>query len=156
MSGSLHPAVAADIDELMGWFPDAHSLDIWGGPTFRFPFDRSSFHEDCCWQKFPSYCLRNVGGEFIAFGQLGSRYERSHLARLVTNPEIRGRGCGRQLIEELMAVARVKQDYSEVGLFVYRDNQPAFRCYESLGFEIKPYPADASMPEKCYYMTKIL
>lgn len=153
MSLPLQRAVAADIDALMTWFPDAHSVDIWGGPKFRFPFDRNSFHEDICWQKFSSYCLRDSDSELLAFGQLASRYERSHLARLVTNPKLRGCGHGRQLIEKMMAVVREERNDTEVGLFVYRNNKPALRCYESLGFEIQNYPDGALMPEKCFYLT---
>jgi ribosomal protein S18 acetylase RimI-like enzyme len=156
MSWSLKPVMAETIDELMTWFPDAHSLNLWSGPRFRFPFDRISFHEDCCWKEFPSYYLRDVNNDFVAFGQLGARYGRSHLARLVTKPDMRGQGVGRQLLEEMVALARKEQNYAEVGLFVYKDNQPAYECYKAARFEIQAYPEGAPMPDKCYYMTRIL
>ena len=154
MSWELDVASERDIDELMTWFADAYSVDIWGGPAFRFPFTRETFYEDCRWQDFSSFCLRNPGGEFAAFGQLGLRYERSHLARLVTNPDMRGQGVGRKLLESLIAVAHKKQDQAEIALFVYKDNEPAYRCYLALGFEVQKYPADAPMPDKCLYLTR--
>ena len=153
MSRSLQKVVAADIDELMTWFPDEHSVDIWGGPKFRYPFDRASFHKDCCWKDLPSYCLREANDDFVAFGQLRFRFGRPHLARLVVKPECRGQGVGRHLLEEMLALARVAQDHAEVGLFVYKHNQPAFECYKAVGFQIHPYPVDAPMADKCYYMT---
>ena len=154
MSWRLETAGEAAIDELMTWFPDAHSVDIWGGPKFRYPFTRETFHADCKWRDFSSFCLRNTGHEFAAFGQLGSRYDRSHLARLVANPRVRGQGVGRKLIEMLIAAANADQDHAEIGLFVYRDNEPAKRCYLALGFEVQEYPDDAPMADKCLYLTR--
>jgi len=151
---SFDSAVESDIDELMTWFPDAHSVDIWGGPKFRFPFDRESFHQDCRWHDYSSYCLRNPAGVFAAFGQMRSRFGRSHLARLVANPTMRGQGIGRKLLEMMIVAARTEQDFEEMALFVYKDNEPAYRCYLALGFEIQDYPKRAPLRDKCFYMAR--
>ena len=154
LSWSLKTARAADIDELMTWFPDAHSVDIWGGPRFRFPFDRETFLADCRWQDFSSFCLPNPANELAAFGQLGSRHDRFHLARLVANPRMRGQGVGRKLLEMMIETARNEQSHEEIALFVYRDNEPAYRCYLALGFEVHEYPDAAPMADKCFYLTR--
>ncbi len=154
MSWVLEAAVEDDIDELMGWFSDADSVDIWGGPRFRYPFDRASFHEDCRWKEFSTHCLRTPDGQLAAFGQLGARYDRAHLARLITHPAMRGRGVGRRLLEGLIDEARNEQSFSKVALFVYRHNQPAYQCYLALGFEIQPYPESAPLADKCYYLAR--
>lgn len=154
MSWTLESARESDIDELMGWFPDAHSIDIWGGPRFRFPFDRESFHEDCRWREFSSYSLRKPNGDFAAFGQIGSRFKRTHFARLITNPRMRRQGVGRRLLETMLDVVRAEQNHSEVGLFVYRDNAPAYQCYLALGFAVHEYPDEAPLREVCYYLTR--
>jgi len=154
MSWSLDTACEEDIDELMTWFPDAHSVNIWGGPRFRFPFDHETFFADCRWQDFTSFCLRNPENELAAFGQLGSRYDRFHLARLVANPGMRGQGVGRKLMEMMIEAARKRQDHSRIALFVYKDNEPAYRCYRALGFEVQEYPEGAPMPEKCFYLAR--
>ena len=154
MSWVLDPAGKADIDELMTWFPDAHSVDIWGGPAFRFPFDRESFHSDCRLLEYSSYCLRNAAGDLAAFGQMGYRFGRSHLARLVANPTLRGQGVGRKLLEMMIEVVRTQQDLKEMALFVYKDNEPAYRCYLASGFEVQDYPKAAPLRDKCYYMTR--
>lgn len=144
-----------DIDELMSWFPDAHSVHIWGGPIFRYPFNRRTFHKDCRWKDFESYCLRNPAGEFAAFGQLTSRYERSHLARLVTHPDMRGQGVGKKLILGLIGIIDCRHATTECGLFVFKDNEPALACYRSLGFKIHEFPDAAPMREQCFYMTRL-
>jgi ribosomal protein S18 acetylase RimI-like enzyme len=154
VSWVLDAACDADIDELMAWFPDAHSIDIWGGPAFRFPFDRESFRSDCRWLEYSSYCLRNAAGDLAAFGQMGARYGRSHLARLVANPSMRGQGVGRKLLEMMISVAGKEQDVAEMALFVYKDNESAYRCYQALGFEVQDYPERAPLRDECFYMTR--
>jgi len=156
VSWSLNVAHEADIDELMTWFPNSNAVDIWGGPKFRYPFDRRTFHEDCRWQEMPTYCLRDPGNEFAAFGQLASRYDRAHLARLVANPRMRGQGVGRKLIEMLIERAGADQAHSKVALFVYRDNETAYRCYLALGFEVQEFPDGAPMRDKCFYLARPL
>ena len=137
----------------MKWFPDARSIEIWGGPGFRYPFTRRTFRKDIHWGEISSYSLRKPDGELAAFGQLRSRFQRPHLARLVTHPEMRGHGIGRRLITSLMDTAKREYDTSECGLFVYKHNEAAYRCYRSLGFEIHDYPEGAPMRELCHYMT---
>ena len=154
MGWSLDSAVESDIDELMAWFPDAGSINIWGGPAFRYPFDRESFHADCRRNDYSSFCLKNAAGKFAAFGQMGYRYGRSHLARLVANPDMRGQGVGRKLLEDMIAVAREKPDVDEMALFVYKDNEPAYRCYLALGFTVQVYPDKAPLRGECFYMTR--
>lgn len=150
----LAPPGDAEIDEVMGWFPDAHSVDIWGGPGFRFPFTRDSFLEDCKLEIMSSYCLRTPGGEIAAFGQFYDRQGRAHLARLISNPGRRRQGAARRLIEMLIRAATQAGDCAEASLFVYRDNTPACACYFSLGFSVQDYPDDAKMKDRCLFLTR--
>lgn len=154
MNWSLVRVTEDDVDELMTWFPDRESVDIWGGPDFRFPFTRETFVEDCHWGEFPTYRLQDEQGTFAAFGQMAERYGRSHFARLIANPSMRGQGVGKQLMLHLMNEARCEHSNDEFGLFVYRHNEPALRCYQSVGFEITDYPDDAPMADECYYLIR--
>jgi ribosomal protein S18 acetylase RimI-like enzyme len=152
----LHEAGEADLDELMTWFPDAASVEVWGGPGFRYPFSPDTFREDCRLSDFRNYCLRDGNGAMAAFGQLGARYGRAHLARLVADPERRGERIGSRLVQMLVEASSISDDCDEIALFVMRDNAPARRCYEGMGFSIHTYPDDAPMPDQCYYMTRPL
>jgi len=144
----------ADLDEIMTWFPDAASVDIWGGPAFRFPFTAETFRQDCRLDVMESYCLRNGDGQLAAFGQVYEREGRGHLARLISNPGLRRQGAGKKLIELIIASLDRSHDYDEYSLFVYRDNAPAYQCYLSLGFVVQDYPEGAPMPDKCYFLTR--
>lgn len=151
---TLDPAEDADIREVMTWFPDAHSVNIWGGPVFRYPFTEETFREDCKFDITEAYALRNGVGELAAFGQSYERDGRGHLARLISNPCLRRQGAGRRLIRMIVASLAARHNYDEYSLFVYRDNEPAYRCYLSLGFVVRDYPDGAPMPDKCYFLTR--
>ena len=150
----LSVASDTDIDTVMTWFPDAGSVLIWGGPEFRFPFTADTFREDCRVDRMDSYSLRNPTGELAAFGQSYERDGRGHLARLVANPECRGTGAGKQLISMIITTLEVAHDYDEYSLFVFRHNEPAYRCYLSSGFVVRDYPDGAPLPGQCYFLTK--
>lgn len=151
---SLVEVSSTDIDELMEWFPMQQSVVGWGGPHFRYPYTRASFHEDVRWRDMASFCLRSEAGQMLAFGQLYERIGRINLARLVVHPDWRGRGIGRKLIAALISTSRALFSLNEFSLIVYRDNARAIRCYEAMGFVIQDYPAEISLRDACYYMTR--
>lgn len=150
----LAAATEGDLDEVMTWFTDADSVNAWAGPKFRYPFTTETFREDCRLGKMDSYSLRTAAGELAAFGQSYEREGRGHLARLVSNPALRRRGAGSQLIRMIIAALEERHDYAEYSLFVYRNNVPAYQCYLASGFVVQEYPADAPMPDKCFFLTK--
>ncbi|MDH3821716.1 MAG: GNAT family N-acetyltransferase, partial [Gammaproteobacteria bacterium] len=110
---TLAATSAAELDQIMGWFPDAVSVSIWGGPDFRFPFTAETFREDCRLDAVESFSLRNAEGQLAAFGQAYERDGRGHLARLVSNPRMRRQGAGRQLIERIIMSLEEARDYDE-------------------------------------------
>ena len=105
---------------------------------------------------WPRFGYKAPEDEFAAFGQISERHDRAHFARLVANPTLRGQGVGRRLLAHLIEEAGTRYDYGECGLFVYRHNVPALRCYQSAGFRITDYPDDAPMPDQCYYLKRRL
>lgn len=150
----FRPATESDVDRLMRWFPDARSLRVWGGPEFRFPFTRHSFAEDMQWGRMAAFCLCDGRARLTAFGQLYLRYERIHLARLVVDPELRGRGIGKELVRRLLDTGPRLFARSEFSLFVFRDNAIALTCYRSMGFRITAYPDGMPFADECYYLTR--
>ncbi len=152
----LRDATSHDIDELLTWFPDFEAIKVWGGPRFRYPFTRETFLRDCHWGKMASFSLENPDGQLAAFGQLNERLNRIHMARLVVRPGHRGQGTGKRLIALLMQAGRSRFECPEYSLFVYRDNEPAIKCYKSMGFEVSEYPPKAPMADECYYLTRLV
>ncbi len=151
---SLVIAREPDIDGIMTWFPDATATATWAGPSFRFPFTRHTFHEDCLWKKMATYALKSPDNALAGFGQLYNRFDKINMARLVVAPDIRGQGAGKRLISLLMEVGRETFELEEFSLFVFRHNTPALECYRAMGFEIREYPQGAPLAELCYYLTR--
>ena len=152
----LERAADDDIDELMTWFDSKRSVEIWGSPKFRYPFNKESFVEDSHWYDMATFSLRSPDNEFSAFGQVYERNKRINLARLVAHPQMRGQGVGKRLTQMLMSVGENIFPLDEYSLFVYRDNTPALECYRSLGFEIQDYPPDQFLANECYYLTRLV
>ncbi len=150
----LTRAEEGDIDDLMTWFDSADDVDVWGGPRFRYPFDAETFREDCHWPEMETWCLRDADGAMTAFGQFYDRNGYMNLARLVVAPDHRGRRLGTELVTRLMREAADRLSLDEFSLFVYRDNAPALKLYQSLGFEIQEYPPDQILADKCFFLTR--
>lgn len=150
----LEPAVDADIDALMQWFPDRAAVAEWGGPEFRFPFTRSSFVDDIHWGRMASFSLYPGARHLAGFGQIYERESRIHLARIAVAPECRGLGAGRLLVERLMRTGRAMYRHQEYSLFVSRDNARARHCYESAGFSLADYPGSAPLADLCHYLVR--
>lgn len=106
----------------MSWLPDRQQCQQWGGPHFRFPFNRASFLEDCHWPELPSYVFQDNGGELLAFGQFYQHLGRCHLARLIVSPNHRGAGLGSALVTQLAQIGIRALQVTECSLFVLRTN----------------------------------
>jgi ribosomal protein S18 acetylase RimI-like enzyme len=52
-------------------------------------------------------------------------------------PQFRGRGHGRQLLEETIVDIRAHSGHKSIMLEVDTQNLPAFNLYRSLGFEVE-------------------
>jgi ribosomal protein S18 acetylase RimI-like enzyme len=139
---------------MMGWFPDADSARLWGGPAVAYPFSEESFFRDAKFAKLPSRVLLTASGELAGFGQYYLRAGRCHLGRLVIAPGFRRQGFGIQLIEQLMEEGRAALDVRECSLFVDTRNAAAIALYERLGFGRATYPDNDVDASGWHYMVK--
>jgi len=149
----LNDASESDINRLMSWFPDERSVNIWGGPNFRYPLTPTTFQEDTHWQEMDSYILVSPQGGMRAFGQMYERHGRINLARLVVAPDQRRQGLGTRLVTLLMDRGRETFPLEEFSLYVYDDNHAAMACYSGAGFEEHASPVGDDVPDNCIYMT---
>jgi len=143
---------AAELAELMTWFPDAASCRTWGGPAFRYPFTGQSFREDSKVDQLASWSLVDADDRFCAFGQHYLRAGRCHLGRLAVAPALRNRGIGRELVHEIGRRGLEEFGVDSCSLFVLPGNDRAQRLYCRLGFEVQDYPEPAAAFEGCTYM----
>lgn len=149
----LVPFTKTHIEPLTSWFQDEVSLAKWSGPGFRYPFTEDTFFQDLNTEKLASFCLLSEQGEFVAFGQFYNRLDRIHLARLVVNPDFRGKGVATRLIDHLISQGNKQLQLNSASLFVLSDNLSAITAYEKSGFKISRYPTLIPL-ENCEYMVK--
>ncbi|MEX2963478.1 GNAT family N-acetyltransferase [Microbulbifer sp. TYP-18] len=148
----LEPMGEGQITTLMSWLSDRQQCLQWGGPNFRYPFDRASFLEDCYWRELQGYVISNPEGEMLAFGQYHERRGRCHLGRLIVAPEHRGAGLGKILVTLLAQTGSRALNAAECSLFVLRANLPARGLYEKLGFVETACREQSERPHLCDFM----
>jgi ribosomal-protein-alanine N-acetyltransferase len=101
------------------------------GRAYRFPWSRAIF-KDCikagyqCW-------IAEQEGEFVGYAIFINAVEECHLLNLCIDPELQGRGYGRQLLNHVLENAK---DYNAICVFleVRPSNAYAVQLYESVGF----------------------
>lgn len=149
----LIPPQESHLVQMLNWFESEKALRDWAGPDFRFPFDLVSFTDDLQLNTLNSLVLISTEGEFLGFGQFYLRVTRCHLARLVVNPRLRGKGYAPILIEQLCEIAHKKLKLEEYSLFVFADNQSAIKSYTRCGFAVANYPGEIPLTN-CLYMVR--
>lgn len=150
----LRPATRADVHELMTWFADAASCELWAGPGFRYPFTAETFFEDLRMSSLSSYVMTDDHGDVVGFGQIYEKRQRSHLARLALVPAARGRRLGQTMIRLLIVAARELLPWRDCSLFVYRHNEAAYYCYRKMGFVETRYPSSDRRLPGCVFMVR--
>lgn len=148
----IEEARIEDARQVMTWFPDKESVMLWGSPYTRAPLREDTFLEDIHWQRIESRAGRGDQGELLAFGQFYPKLGRCHLARLVVNPDFRRRGVGLAFISKLMEHGGEALGTRDFSLYVMTANKPAWHCYKSLGFNMRPYPHGDPHLDNCVFM----
>ena len=81
-----------------------------------------------------------------AKAHLRHRHE-AYLGLMYVDPDFRGRGVNRQLLDHLIQWCRLK-GVLELRLDVYAGNQPALRAYEKAGFSGSLVEMRMTLPDK--------
>ncbi len=116
-----------------GWVTSDEETDIWSGGPVSFPILLEECRLAIGWDHAANRTL--IDRDHVAgFGQIIDKPDaRKHLARIIVDPETRGRGLGRRLVQGLMHEAR-RCGARCMSLNVHPGNETAIRLYASLGF----------------------
>ena len=99
-------------------------------PTTRDWYERELERPDVCF----IYVLRTGEHPVAAFCAFWLVAGQAHINNLAVVPELRGRGLGTQLLEEVTAEA-ARLGATEVTLEVRESNKPALQLYQRAGFK---------------------
>ena len=137
----LHPATVSDLREVASWIATARDCELWAGWRVSFPIDEASLPMTIGFAATTAFALIH-GAQLVGFGQLVRKETaRGHLARLIVNPLLRGKGHGEALVRALLEKAR-DESFERVSLNVDSSNVPAVSLYLKLGFRDAPRPQD--------------
>ena len=117
----LRPMHEADLDVVMGIERRA----------YPFPWTRGIFR-DCLRADYPAWVMEDQGTT-IGYAVLSVAAGEAHILNLCTDPEVQGRGHGRQLLRALLQLARGR-GAQRVFLEVRPSNAPAIALYHDEGF----------------------
>jgi RimJ/RimL family protein N-acetyltransferase len=87
-----------------------------------------------------------LAAEPAAYGQImdiDTAGGTAHLGRLIVDPDRRGEGLGRELVEGLLEICFDDLGLRRVTLRVFRWNTSALLCYLSAGFRVEGIVPDA-------------
>jgi ribosomal protein S18 acetylase RimI-like enzyme len=140
-----------DLEEVASWIATARECALWAGWRVSFPIDAGFLPLAIGFSATNAFSLID-GGELVAFGQLVKKNEgRGHLARLIVNPSVRGRGYGKWLVRALLERAR-RESFERISLNVDVSNLPAVSLYLKLGFRDATRPPDEPESAETRYM----
>jgi ribosomal protein S18 acetylase RimI-like enzyme len=144
-------ATLLDLDEVASWITTGRECEFWAGWRVAFPIDRRSLPVAIEFAESNAFSLIDAD-ELVAFGQLVKKKpHRGHLARLIVNPSVRGRGYGEMLVRTLLQRAH-GESFERVSLNVDASNLPAVWLYLKLGFVDATRPPDEPESPGTRYM----
>ncbi|GAA3076628.1 GNAT family N-acetyltransferase [Streptosporangium carneum] len=137
---NLLPFATTYAATVAGWPASAREVAMWCGRQ-EFPLPSQAVADWQAAQDVRSHMLFE-GREPLGYGELwfDAKEDEVELARIIVAPGARGAGVGRELVRELVALAR-EAGYADVFMRVHPDNERALRCYRRAGF----LPVDAHL-----------
>ncbi|NHZ86754.1 MAG: GNAT family N-acetyltransferase [Planctomycetia bacterium] len=141
-----------DIPQLISWIPDAKTLLIWSGSGYDWPIDRDQLEQTLLKANNSNskYLLlkflldKSVVG-YIELRKLDSDEKTARIGRVIIDPNMRGKGLGKEIINTVKEYARKTLDLQSLTLGVFSFNQNAISLYEKTGFIITDTKKKPSM-----------
>ncbi|RLL41326.1 N-acetyltransferase [Oceanobacillus piezotolerans] len=134
----------SDFQQLIDWIETPEFLSQWGGSMFSFPLTEQQLEEylkdaNNDHSRFLIYCVvEEETGSVIGHISLGNIDRNNKSARvgkvLVGDKNVRGKGIGLQMMNEILKVAFDELKLHRVSLGVFDFNTSAITCYEKAGF----------------------
>ncbi len=129
-----------DFEYVAKWINDEKIHALWCGGLIPYPLTCRSFHDilkrnTAEWGD-GAYVATEADGTAVGFFCYSIHTENNEgfLKLIVVDPEKRGTGCGRQMLELALKFAFQITGAEQVQLNVYSENHAARRCYERIGF----------------------
>lgn len=149
MKMRLRPCKRADGEMIATWIADEKGLRLWSRDRFSYPLTKGQMDDyyreiETNDNIFGFTALDEAGRPIGSFRMLVADWkaEAVHMGFIIVDPNLRGNGCGRQMVGLALDYAARILGMKRVTLKVFNCNQTARRCYEKAGFSEEEYKAD--------------
>jgi RimJ/RimL family protein N-acetyltransferase len=133
----LRPTTADDLRTILGWVKNNQEMVMWSGPTFTWPLEHAQLAQyfdnpnRTYWSAIDTDSQELVGHASLL---IDKDADLMRIGYIIVNPEHRGRGVGRELVEAVVRHGFQASTLPVMNLGVYAHNTAALNLYESLGF----------------------
>ena len=138
-----------DFDSIKNWMTDERTHFMWCAGHMHFPLEKDDFeavmaemyekHGDC------PFVATEDDGTVVGFicCSVNTQSNESMLAFVMNDPQKRGRGCGKEIVQLAAKYCFDIMKAEAVQLNVFTVNERARKCYESAGFAERRTDIDA-------------
>ncbi len=129
-----------DFAEIKNWITDERTHAMWCANLINYPIEKDNFAKVMkeISERFVDspYVATSDEGELIGFFcySVDLSNNEGMLKFIMNNPQYRGKGYGKEMLQLAVKYAFEITDVQAVQLNVFPENVRAKRCYESVGF----------------------
>lgn len=141
----IRPYEPTDFHLLENWVTDPDILFLFAGTEFSYPITQEQIINYQAKRPDRRFYLGFTEDNIpFAFGEIIPQEDNTQRVGrlLVGDPALRGKGLGSYFVKQLIAECIRLYNTPRVDLYVWENNQPAIRCYKSIGFnfvDVEPY-----------------
>ena len=130
----IRPYRPSDAPVILSWCRDEAAFYQWSaGVLGDYPITQKEFAFVENLMPFTAFDESGVAG-FFTLRNPGKTFEELRFGFVILNPEIRGKGYGKQMLKLGMNFAFGCYGAERVSLGVFENNPAAYHCYLSVGF----------------------
>ena len=148
----LRPYKPSDAEKLLRWWEkaDEETFIKWSCGKFEYPLTMEqleAYYDTWCVKAEQGWLMTALDADGTPVGHFIMRlvdYQKNavRMGFIVVDPEARGHGYGRKMMEKALKYAFEILGMKHVSLGVFENNPHAKLCYEAVGFTAKEYVAD--------------
>ncbi len=131
----LRPYKPADADTILSWCKDEKAFYRWtAGILGNFPITQKEFSFVESLMPFTAFDETGIVG-FFTLRNPGDTLDELRFGFVIVNPDIRGKGYGKAMLQLGVKFAFEIYGAKRVSLGVFENNPSAYHCYKAVGFD---------------------